>query len=451
MTVRRRPTRTWRPRRLHALPGRHERRAVGRLVRPRVRLRSPATRRHRRRAHGACTARRRRARSTSTADARRQRRASRAYNVHRSTAPTLGARGHRSRSRPRSSWDTTTTPSRHLLRSLRSRGRGRQRRESAVERGDASSNGGPPPGSWPRGASTPAAARRRPTNQATATTARSRTQPGRRRGKVRQGALLQRHQRFGQRPRLELARPDDRDDDRGVGQADSARNDWRTLVVKERPGDSSTASTRTRTRTRPQSQVTIGGVAAAPERHGAVPAGHVDASRGDLRRRDPAALRQRHPGRHARRRGTIATSHRAAQDRRQRDLGRVVQRPDRRGPRLQPRAHAHRDPGGHERRDHNRRLRLLPPRLVHSLRPAGSARSPCLGGRDRQRWRRPLQRAPLHDMPGSCLSVANRIAQPTAPSYVDTAWRRAPTTTRSPPRTQPATSARLNEAGDGLG
>ena len=45
--------------------------------------------------------------------------------------------------------------------------------------------------------------------------------------------------------------------------------------------------------------------------------------------------------------GSIVTSSQRVQDRRQRDLGRVVQRADRRGPAVQPRADARRDPGRH--------------------------------------------------------------------------------------------------------
>ena len=51
---------------------------------------------------------------------------------------------------------------------------------------------------------------------------------GRRRRQVRQRAQLQRHEQHRQRRRLELARPDDRDDARGLGPADGARRRCRT-------------------------------------------------------------------------------------------------------------------------------------------------------------------------------------------------------------------------------
>ena len=89
---------------------------------------------------------------------------------------------------------------------------------------------------------------------------------------------------------------------------------------------------------RPAGQVNIGGeqnaigaAAAAAER--------VDPPRDDLRRRDAAPVRQRHAGgEQGRRPGASPVSTGAAADRRQRDLGRVLQRPDRRGADLQPRA-----------------------------------------------------------------------------------------------------------------
>ena len=52
--------------------------------------------------------------------------------------------------------------------------------------------------------------------------------------------------------------------------------------------------------------------------------------------------------------GPIITHTGAAADRRQHDLGRALQRPDRRGPDLQPRAHRERDPGRHGPQRHRR-------------------------------------------------------------------------------------------------
>ena len=173
-----------------------------------------------------------------------------------------------------------------------------------------------------------------------------RTRPGSTSGQVRQRALLQRHQRLGHRPRLELARPDDRHDARGVGQPDDARQ----RVADRRSSRSSPATTPTRsTRTtgaasaRADGEVDVGGATRRRGTSGA-PAEHVDASRDDLRRHVAAALRQRRRWRRSPAAGSIVDLDRPAQDRRQRDLGRVVQRPDRRGAGLQPGADRGRDP-----------------------------------------------------------------------------------------------------------
>ncbi len=73
---------------------------------------------------------------------------------------------------------------------------------------------------------------------------------------VRQRALLQRHQRVCHHPRLELARPDDRDDDRGLGQPCRAAAASAPLIVKERPGDLVYGLYSNSDTNRPQSQVT---------------------------------------------------------------------------------------------------------------------------------------------------------------------------------------------------
>ena len=63
---------------------------------------------------------------------------------------------------------------------------------------------------------------------------------------------------------------------------------------------------------------------------------------------------------------------RRAADRRQRDLGRVLQGPDRRGARLQPRAHGRRDPGRHERAGRSALRRTRPRRRVRPATPTAT-------------------------------------------------------------------------------
>ena len=183
---------------------------------------------------------------------------------------------------------------------------------------------------------------------------------------------------------------------------------------------SSTASTRTPTRTGRTSQVYVGGTIATSNGTARDPDGHVDAPGRDLRRHELAPVRQRR--RRSRRSRSRRDRHvdRRAADRRQRDLGRVVRRPDRRGAHLQPRAHRGRDPGRHEQR------RSAHPDTIRRPRPAprrdrrlGQV-TLSLGAGDRQRRRRPLQRPPRRRRPGFTPTPANRIAQPTGTSYTDT-------------------------------
>ena len=134
-----------------------------------------------------------------------------------------------------------------------------------------------------------------------------------------------------------------------LGQAHGASAAWRTVIVKERPGNL---------------------VYGLYGEHGHEPAAVADHRR---RHRAPArrhrrgpgrargrtwpppstarrcAVRQRHAGRELAVRRRDHDLDRRAEDRRQLDLGRVVQRPDRRGADLQPRAQRRRDPGRHER------------------------------------------------------------------------------------------------------
>ena len=111
---------------------------------------------------------------------------------------------------------------------------------------------------------------------------------------------------------------------------------FNTVIVKERPGDLVYGLYSSSDSNRPQSQVTVGSVR-DPRRNRRDPGRRLDASGRDVRRHDPAALRQRHTGRHARVSGQHPHVDLAGEDRRQLDLERVVQRVDRRGADLQPR------------------------------------------------------------------------------------------------------------------
>ena len=151
--------------------------------------------------------------------------------------------------------------------------------------------------------------------------------------------------------------------------APTALGGWRTILLKERAGDlnyalygSDDLGPPVRVRARPRDD---GRARARPRR--------VDARRGHLRRRHAAVLRERRPGRHAGAHGLARLRRRAALDRGQRGLGRVVRRPDRRGPRLQPRALGGGHPGRHDAGGLGRRLTRAaalrgPPRSA--VRPA---------------------------------------------------------------------------------
>ena len=115
-------------------------------------------------------------------------------------------------------------------------------------------------------------------------------------GRYGKALSLQRHERDGDDRRLERARPDERHDDRGLGAARPSRNDWQTLIVKERPGDLVYGLYASTDANRPQSQVTLAGTARAAERPRPDPRRLVDPHRGDVRRDHPAAVRQRQPG-----------------------------------------------------------------------------------------------------------------------------------------------------------
>ena len=155
-----------------------------------------------------------------------------------------------------------------------------------------------------------------------------------------------------------------------------------------------------------------------------------------------SVVRQRRPGRPAGHRRLDHDLHRRAEDRRQRDLGRVVPRRNRRGPHLQPRPQRQRNHRRHEHVDHRARHGAAQ-RTRDADRHRGLGQvGLSLGRGDRQRGRRPLQPPPrherrLHALGGEPDRAADRArATPTSGSQP------APTSTRSPPRTSPATSAR---------
>ena len=155
-------------------------------------------------------------------------------------------------------------------------------------------------------------------------------------------ALLRRDERLGQRRGLELARPDDRDDARGVGEAEGAVGGLATVHVQgaagqlvyglyAQHGHRPARSANRRRRRRPGAVRGTAQLALNTWTHLAATYDGGDA------RRCTSTARRRQPGadgrdRHARRaRSQIGGNN---------DLARVVHRPDRRGARVQPRAHA---------------------------------------------------------------------------------------------------------------
>ncbi len=385
----------------------------------RARTRPPTRRRPRRRPGSPPAGRRARSRSPgahpptpagsrATTSTARRRRASR-------PRPRTGSRSRRVRA--------TTTPAvaaGDLLLQGDRRGQRRQL-ERRVERGDRDGPDRPPPGLVAAYGFDAGAARPQPTSPATATTGRSRMRRGRRgSGQVRKRAVVQRRRTPRHRPRLELARPDDRDDDRGVGQPDHGAG-FRTVVAQGAPGRPRLRPVRElRHRTAP-----VAGRRSAPSASldGAV--AHRRSARGRTWPRRSTARRSVCSSTAPRSRqlasaGSILTSNSPVKIGGNSIWARVVQRPDRRGADLQPRPQRRRDPGRHERPRSARRTRRRRAR-PGTLTATGTVdeRPAQLGRGDRQRRRRPLQRLPL-DTAGFTPSTANRIAQPTGTTYTDT-------------------------------
>ena len=198
---------------------------------------------------------------------------------------------------------------------------------------------------------------------------------------------------------------------------------WRTVVAQGADRRTSpTASTRTRTAAVPGAEV-------VDRRHArgrstaraALPVGTLEPPRGDLRRRRCCASSSTAPrSRSSPSTGSIATSTVAAAHRRQRRLGRVVQRPDRRGARLQPRAQRRRDPERHGPEHHARHGRAD---------DHGADAGARLGGHQRR-----------HARPTVALQRADERRQRSPSSTLPAEGRRRTPSSRRPSPTTPATS-----------
>ena len=268
---------------------------------------------------------------------------------------------------------------------------------------------------------------------------------------VRQRALVQRHERARDRRRLGVARSDDRHDARGLGQADVGSAGSTRSSSRSARATSSTACTRAPTSNRPQSQVTVGSITSSSTAPHAIPAGRLDAPR---RRRTTAATQRLYVN------GT--------------QVAHAARPPARSSPRPRPLKIGGNSIWGEcfdglidEVRIYNRALTATEiqadmntldqlaghrraERARHARRATGGLGqiAPELGSGDRQRRRREVQRLPLDDLRVHARAPRNRIAQPTGTTlHGHGPGSRARTTTGSPPRTPPATSAPLgNEA-----
>ena len=202
-------------------------------------------------------------------------------------------------------------------------------------------------------------------------------------GQVQQRALLQRHECLGRRRRLGHARPDDRDDARGVGAAGRRRT----------AGARRSRRTARQPRLRPLREHERQPPAAARSSSAA----RADARTAPPRCRSAAGATSPSPTT-ARRCASSSTARRSSQlrrrgldrdvdlgaaHRRQRRLGRVVQRHDRRGAGLQPRLDAQRDPERHGPQHHARHDAADDPRADADARR----------GRDQRRHARPRARS----------------------------------------------------------
>ena len=195
-------------------------------------------------------------------------------------------------------------------------------------------------------------------------------------GQERRLTFVRRRQRLGNRRRRERSRPDQRDDALRLGQPDRLRFRLADDPAQGEPrlhGLRALLEHRHRPAERPCRDRRLG---SRHPRHSRSREQRVDVPRSDLRRREPSPLCQRHARLDPRRHRQHERLHRPAQDRRQRDLGRVVRRPDRQRARLLALPLRRRDPERHERGRHSlsktARGRLAPPpRVTASSRRSG--------------------------------------------------------------------------------
>ena len=181
---------------------------------------------------------------------------------------------------------------------------------------------------------------------------------------------------------------------------------------------------------RPSGGGTLGGNTQYLSGPTASPGQRLDLRGPHLRRRQPAALHQRHPGRHPRGERRHPDHQQPALDRRQQPLRRVLPGADRRGPRLQPGAHPSRRPGGHE---HRHRAHAPPTRRRRGAHRADAPRPPAAPRSTSTGPPRPTTSA----SPATASSAARARAAPTSPRWARR--RRPPTAT---PACAPSTTYR---------
>ena len=259
---------------------------------------------------------------------------------------------------------------------------------------------------------------------------------------LRRRALVRRRERLGHGSRCAFARPDHRDDARGLGPPDRRRLDLahadpegaggephlRALLQR---GQRAAVGSRVRGRRRPRHA-----------RNRARGAQCLDASGQHLRRLDVAPVRERRAGVDPRPGRPDRRIHRSAAHRRQRRLARVVPGADRRGAGLQPGSDAGRDPVRHEHPDRGAGAagHAAAHGSAHPLRH-GRARA----GQPRAGVPRPTTWASRATTSTAPPRPASRLRRPTgSPRWraTHTSTRRsrpAPTTTGCWPRTRRAT------------